>query len=108
MTPATAYAEASESAEFAGKSALVTGAARGVGKETVALLHARGARVVAVDLRPDITTLPDEFPGVLAMCGDITQEETAARAVQSALDTFGGLDILVNAGGRTGPNRWCP
>lgn len=96
MTPATASAEASESAEFAGKSALVTGAARGVGKETVALLHARGARVVAVDLRPDITTLPDEFPGVLAMRGDITQEETAARAVQSALDTFGGLDILVN------------
>lgn len=75
MTPATASAEASESAEFAGKSALVTGAARGVGKETVALLHARGARVVAVDLRPDITTLPDEFPGVLAMRGDITQEE---------------------------------
>ncbi|WDT58430.1 SDR family NAD(P)-dependent oxidoreductase [Streptomyces sp. G7(2002)] len=101
MTPATASAEASESAEFAGKSALVTGAARGVGKETVALLHARGARVVAVDLRPDITTLPDEFPGVLAMCGDITQEETAARAVQSALDTFGGLDILVNNAGRT-------
>ncbi|MER0479732.1 SDR family oxidoreductase [Streptomyces sp. Edi2] len=100
MTSATASAEASESAEFAGKTALVTGAARGVGKETVALLHARGARVVAVDLRPDITTLPDEFPGVLAMRGDIAQEETAARAVQSALDTFGGLDILVNNAGR--------
>ncbi|WP_411146622.1 SDR family NAD(P)-dependent oxidoreductase [Streptomyces sp. x-80] len=107
MTPATPSAEAAEAAEaaefaeFAGKAALVTGAARGVGKETVALLHARGARVVAIDLRPDTMTLPDEFPGVLAISGDITQEETAARAVRSALDTFGGLDILVNNAGRT-------
>ncbi|GAA5206188.1 hypothetical protein GCM10023323_16550 [Streptomyces thinghirensis] len=75
MTPAAASAGASETTEFAGKTALVTGAARGVGKETVALLHARGARVVAVDLRPDITTLPDEFPGVLAMHGDISREK---------------------------------
>ncbi|MGW5689803.1 SDR family NAD(P)-dependent oxidoreductase [Streptomyces asiaticus] len=98
MTPTAASAETSE---FAGKTALVTGAARGVGKETVALLHARGARVVAVDLRPDVTTLGDEFPGVLAMRGDITREETAVHAVRSALDAFGGLDILVNNAGRT-------
>lgn len=38
------------------------GAARGVGRAAVALLHARGARVVAVDLRPDITALPDAYP----------------------------------------------
>ncbi|GAB1333162.1 hypothetical protein ACE1SV_75010 [Streptomyces sennicomposti] len=41
-----------EAAEFAGRTALVTGAARGIGKETVALLHARGAHVVALDMRP--------------------------------------------------------
>jgi NAD(P)-dependent dehydrogenase (short-subunit alcohol dehydrogenase family) len=72
-----------------------------VGKETVALLTARGARVVAVDLRPDVQALPEKFPGVLATTGDVTQEETAARAVRSAVDTFGGLDILVNNAGRT-------
>ncbi len=98
MTPAPAPAETSE---FAGKTALVTGAARGVGKETVALLHARGARVVAVDLRPDVMTLRDEFPGVFTMRGDITREESAVHAVRSALDAFGGLDILVNNAGRT-------
>ncbi|MFI1757931.1 SDR family NAD(P)-dependent oxidoreductase [Streptomyces sp. NPDC020571] len=101
MTPATASAAPSESTEFVGKIALVTGAARGVGRETVALLHARGARVVALDLRPDVTNLAGEFPGVVATRGDITQEETAHRAVATALDAFGGLDILVNNAGRT-------
>ncbi|MGW7079843.1 SDR family NAD(P)-dependent oxidoreductase [Streptomyces sp. NPDC054866] len=101
MTPATATAATSESTEFAGKIALVTGAARGVGRETVALLHARGAQVVALDLRPDVTNLAEEFPGVVTTHGDITQEETAHRAVARALDTFGGLDILVNNAGRT-------
>ncbi|MYW00528.1 SDR family oxidoreductase [Streptomyces sp. SID3343] len=98
MTSAT---HSTETAEFAGKVALVTGAARGVGKATVALLSSRGARVVALDLRPDVESLPDEFPGVLAITGDITREETAVRAVRSAVDTFGGLDILVNNAGRT-------
>ncbi|MBB5937592.1 hypothetical protein [Streptomyces zagrosensis] len=67
-----------DAAEFAGKVTIVTGAARGVRKETVALLNARGVHVVAVDLRPDVKALPDEFPGVLAMTGDITHEATAA------------------------------
>ncbi|SEE23920.1 NAD(P)-dependent dehydrogenase, short-chain alcohol dehydrogenase family [Streptomyces sp. 2224.1] len=98
MTPA---APSTETAEFAGKIALVTGAARGVGKETVALLSARGVRVVAVDLRPEVKALPGEFPGVLAVSGDITREETAVQAVKSVVDTFGGLDILVNNAGRT-------
>ncbi|MEU6479217.1 SDR family oxidoreductase [Streptomyces sp. NPDC047017] len=90
-----------EAAEFAGKTALVTGAARGVGKETVALLHERGARVVALDVRPELASLREEFPGVLTVTGDVTEEETATRAVQSAVDAFGGLDILVNNAGRT-------
>ncbi|KOG41239.1 SDR family NAD(P)-dependent oxidoreductase [Streptomyces decoyicus] len=90
-----------EAAEFAGKAALVTGAARGVGKETVALLHARGARVVAVDVRPELSALADEFPGVVTMTGDVTLEETAIGAVRSVVDAFGGLDILVNNAGRT-------
>lgn len=97
MTIAT---PSTETAEFAGKVALVTGAARGVGKETAALLSARGARVVAVDVRPGVTALPDEIPGVLAVTGDVTQEETAVRAVRAAVDAFGGLDVLVNNAGR--------
>ncbi|CAL9336146.1 SDR family NAD(P)-dependent oxidoreductase [Streptomyces sp. enrichment culture] len=98
MTSAT---HPTETAEFGGRTALVTGAARGVGKETVALLHARGARVVALDIRPELASLPEEFPGVVTATGDVTSEETATRAVATAVDAFGGLDILVNNAGRT-------
>ncbi len=98
MTSTTASTEA---AEFTGKTAVVTGAARGIGKETVALLHARGAHVVALDIRPELDSLATEFPGVVTVTGDVTAEESAARAVGAAVDAFGGLDILVNNAGRT-------
>ncbi|MEU7041768.1 SDR family oxidoreductase [Streptomyces varsoviensis] len=89
------------SGEFAGKTALVTGAARGIGKETVTLLHTRGARVVALDSRREVALLAEELPGVVTVTGDVTAEETASRAVGAAVDAFGGLDILVNNAGRT-------
>lgn len=98
MTPANPSVE---TAEFAGKVALVTGAARGVGKETVRLLHHRGAQIVAVDRRPGVKELPAEFPGVHPLVGDVTDEATAHLSVGEAVDVFGGLDILVNNAGRT-------
>ncbi|MFD0317742.1 SDR family NAD(P)-dependent oxidoreductase [Streptomyces flavalbus] len=101
MTSTPASTEPTKAAEFAGKTALVTGAARGIGKETVALLHARGAHVVALDARPEIALLAAELPGVVTVTGDVTAEETATRAVGTAVDAFGGLDILVNNAGRT-------
>ncbi|AEW99590.1 SDR family NAD(P)-dependent oxidoreductase [Streptantibioticus cattleyicolor] len=87
-------------AEFAGRTAIVTGAARGIGAETVRLLHERGARIVAVDRRQEVAELPGRFPGVSPLVGDITDEATAQRAVDAAVDAFGGLDILVNNAGR--------
>ncbi|MEV0622713.1 SDR family NAD(P)-dependent oxidoreductase, partial [Nonomuraea sp. NPDC050404] len=103
MTPAKPTAEAAETAEtaeFAGKVALVTGAARGVGKETVRLLHRRGARVVALDQRQEVKELPVEFPGVHSLLGDVTDEQVAQRAVRAPIDVFGGLDILVSNAGQ--------
>ncbi|MYR57646.1 SDR family oxidoreductase [Streptomyces sp. SID625] len=97
----TSTPPSAEAPEFTGRTALVTGAARGVGKETVALLHSRGARVVALDIRPQLASLKQEFPGIVTVSGDVTAEETATRAVRSAVDAFGGLDILVNNAGRT-------
>ncbi|ATY13119.1 short-chain dehydrogenase [Amycolatopsis sp. AA4] len=85
--------------ELAGKVALVTGAARGVGEATVAWLRARGARVVATDLRPEVEKLADEDVAVLV--GDVSEEDVAVRSVAAALERFGGLDILVANAGRS-------
>ncbi|MFI5729367.1 SDR family NAD(P)-dependent oxidoreductase [Kribbella sp. NPDC051587] len=82
-----------------GKVALVTGAARGIGAATVAWLHARGVAVVAADLRPDVADLP--FPGLATVVGDVSREDTAIRSVETAVERFGGLDILVANAGRS-------
>lgn len=84
-----------------GTVALVTGAARGVGRATVAWLYARGVRVLAEDIRPEVEYLTAEFDGVTTLVGDVSREETALRAVELAQERFGGLDILVNNAGRT-------
>jgi NAD(P)-dependent dehydrogenase (short-subunit alcohol dehydrogenase family) len=87
--------------ELVGKVALVTGAARGVGAATVGWLHARGARVLATDVRPEVADLTARFDRVSTLVGDVSREETAVRSVAAALDRFGGLDILVSNAGRS-------
>lgn len=83
---------------FAGEIALVTGAASGIGKACVYSLLARGAAVVGLDINADIETML-ERPDYLGLCCDVTSEEDIARALESAVLKFGGLDMLVlNAG----------
>lgn len=84
--------------EVEGKVALVTGAARGIGLAIAELLHARGAKVVAEDVSPDVRRLTR--PGLLPLVADVTQEGAAEAAVAAARDNFGRLDILVNNAGR--------
>ncbi len=88
-----------ESWNLAGKVAVVTGAARGIGRATVELLHARGARVVASDLLETVHELRSE--AVATLTGDVAEEDTARRTAALAVERFGGLDILVNNAGRT-------
>ncbi|WP_028239793.1 SDR family NAD(P)-dependent oxidoreductase [Stutzerimonas azotifigens] len=83
--------------EVAGKVALVTGAASGIGKAIALLLHARGARVVAEDRNPDVEQLAR--PDLLPLVADITEDGAAERAVGLAVERFGRLDILVNNAG---------
>ncbi len=82
-----------------GKVAVVTGAARGIGRQTALLLRDRGARVVATDLSDDVHALAGD--AVATLTGDVVDEATAARTMALALDRFGRLDILVNNAGRT-------
>ncbi|MDE0777142.1 MAG: SDR family NAD(P)-dependent oxidoreductase [Nocardioides sp.] len=74
---------------FAGKRALVTGAAGGIGRSTVELLAAEGAAVVGVDLRAAADVLS---------C-DVGDAESVKAAVAAAAEQLGGLDVLVNVAG---------
>ncbi|MCE0762088.1 SDR family oxidoreductase [Pseudonocardia kujensis] len=99
--PAGAGASGGNDEGIEGKVAIVTGAARGVGRATVSWLHARGALVVAEDLRDAVLDLAAEFAGVIPLVGDVALEDTAARAVGVARERFGAVHILINNAGRT-------
>src|SRR4051794_38444635 len=86
-----------------GRVALVTGAARGIGLETARALHARGARVVLVDLDRDAAEAAAATIGAadraLGLAADVTDRGAIKAAVQTAVERFGGLDVVVaNAG----------
>jgi len=79
--------------------AVVTGAARGIGRATAVALAADGVSVVVFGRREEpLAEVAAEIGGV-AVVGDHCVEEDAARAVQAAVDAFGGVDVLVNNAG---------
>jgi 3-oxoacyl-[acyl-carrier protein] reductase len=82
---------------FAGKTAIVTGAATGIGAATARLLAERGARVLAVGLQPErLREAVDGIAGAEAFDADVS-DPTAIEAVAArAQAAFGGADILVN------------
>jgi NAD(P)-dependent dehydrogenase (short-subunit alcohol dehydrogenase family) len=83
-----------------GKVALVTGAARGIGKAIADALATNGAHVVYSDIRlEDADSASDGIPGSLAIAMDVTSETEVDSAISATLDKFGRLDILVNNAG---------
>jgi rhamnose utilization protein RhaD (predicted bifunctional aldolase and dehydrogenase)/NAD(P)-dependent dehydrogenase (short-subunit alcohol dehydrogenase family) len=83
---------------FAGEVALITGAASGIGKATVAAFLARGAAVVGLDLDPKIESLHSR-PDFLGLRCDLTDDTQLTVAIVQTVEAFGGLDMLVqNAG----------
>ncbi|KAA9154673.1 SDR family oxidoreductase [Amycolatopsis acidicola] len=85
--------------DFTGKTAVVTGAARGIGRATAELLRERGARLVVTDLSEAVKDL--EADDVAVLVGDVADEDLARATMRLAVERFGGLDILVNNAGRT-------
>jgi NAD(P)-dependent dehydrogenase (short-subunit alcohol dehydrogenase family) len=92
------------SARFADKVALVTGAGSGIGRETVRLLAAEGARVVCLDVdekRVDeiAAELAAAGHAVLGHCCDVADPSACNGAVAAAIERFGRLDVLCNVAG---------
>ena len=86
-----------------GKSAIVTGSARGIGRATAELLSEQGAQVLINDLDGDIAEqAASEIKGETAVfAGDLTKPGAADELVQKAIDAFGKIDIIVNNAGYT-------
>jgi 3-oxoacyl-[acyl-carrier protein] reductase len=86
-----------------GKSAIVTGSARGIGRATAELLASQGARVLINDLDGDVAEqASNEIAGeTVAFAGDLTKDGVPDKLVETAVEAFGGLDIVVNNAGYT-------
>ena len=92
-----------------GKVALVTGAGRGIGRAIGLKLAQAGARMVLNDLDAEpvqetIEMIKQSGSEAVACVGSVTDRQFAERFVQSALDNYAGLDIIVNNAGYTWDN----
>jgi NAD(P)-dependent dehydrogenase (short-subunit alcohol dehydrogenase family) len=91
-------------AEFAGRTAIVTGAARGIGAAVATRLVTAGAALVACDVDADalgdlVESLRSGGGRVSAVVGDVGRASTAEAAARRAEQEFGGVHVLVNAAG---------
>lgn len=84
-----------------GKVAVITGAASGMGRATVAKFVAEGAKVVAADLQADKgAELEAEFGDAVAFIGcDVAFEDDVKAMIELAATRFGGVDVLFNNAG---------
>lgn len=86
-----------------GRTALITGAGRGLGKAMAQGLAAQGAKIALIDLEEDVLSaaVADvEAAGgqgcAVAVAADVTDRERAQAAIDRATETFGSFDILIN------------
>ncbi|MFI5957663.1 SDR family NAD(P)-dependent oxidoreductase [Cryptosporangium sp. NPDC051539] len=79
--------------------AVVTGAARGIGRSVVEQLRAADYRVVALDVSPAVADLADDGR-VVPVVADVTADATPSDTIDRALAEFGRLDLLVNNAAR--------
>ena len=87
-----------------GKIAVVTGASKGIGLAVTRALSAEGVSVVAGARTTDSLEALDMQTPVRAVAVDLSSPDGPARLIEEAMDTYGGLDILVNNVGAVHPH----
>lgn len=92
-----------------GKVALITGSGRGIGREVALKLAAEGARVVVNDLDKEVAyQVVDEIKQrgaeAVACPGSVTATDFAERFIKTAIDSYKGIDIIINNAGYTWDN----
>ena len=87
-----------------GKVAVITGGASGIGLATARRFVAEGARVVIGDIDPNAGHAAADEVGATFAAVDVTNEQQVIALFQSAVDTYGGLDIAFNNAGISPPD----
>ncbi|WP_298019660.1 SDR family NAD(P)-dependent oxidoreductase [uncultured Parasphingopyxis sp.] len=101
------------SRSIAGKTAIVTGAASGMGRATAHLFASEGAHVAVTDLEQDASDAvaaeiaDDDYAGsARAWALDVSDKDAIIRVTGEVAEAFGGIDILVNNAGFAIPGDW--
>lgn len=89
-----------------GKTAIITGAGRGIGRATAELFAQNGARVVLSDIDPvpaeeAVGAIMAAGGQAISVPGDVTDRAFPDKLVNAAIEEFGGIDIIVNNAGYT-------
>ena len=86
-----------------GKVAMVTGAAQGIGKAIAVMYAGKGADLVLVDLKPEVSATEELVRkmgrNVISVVADLTQTDQIDAAVTAAISEYGRIDILANNAG---------
>jgi 3-oxoacyl-[acyl-carrier protein] reductase len=91
--------------DFAGRRAVVTGGAAGIGLAVASRLAASGAKVALWDLdEAALAEAATKVGGALAQALDVTDARAVDEAARTAAERLGGIDVLVCSAGITGPN----
>jgi len=101
------------SSSLEGKIAIVTGSGRGIGREIAMMMASEGARVVVNDVggsvdgtgedlgpaEDTVRAIRDQGGEAIANTDSVATWDSAHRIVEAAVDSFGGIDIVVNNAG---------
>src|SRR5690348_12202116 len=83
---------------------LVTAGAAGIGKEIARAFAAIGAKVCVCDIDAEsLDTASKDIPGLKTIVCDVSKRQDVERMVTGAVEELGGLDVLVNNAGISGP-----